>query len=220
MRVCILLMLWALSMHVFSAGIQNARVVYEEKKGVFATNIISEDIDETLIKVWLENGDGKKLEGVVVAPSLFVMPAKSKRRVKILNLNSVLVSDKEVLAYINILSLPAKVESAAASAQLALQARFKFFLRPESMKSLLLKDAVGSLRWSVGGGKLQVVNSSPFHIVLAGIQVGEKTIDVEYLDPKSTRSFEVAIPKNLKVLSLKYIGDDGVYSSPIKFSIY
>ncbi|PMV17983.1 MULTISPECIES: fimbrial biogenesis chaperone [unclassified Pseudomonas] len=211
-----LLFLSLFSASALAAGVPETRVIYHEDNGAFRQRVINNDTSQMLIKVWVDDHKEGSVPGVVVTPSVFIMKAESERLVKILNLKSKIIADREALYYLNVMALPPEEDRTGMSVITPIIARYKLLLRPAAMKQLLLEDAVQQLKWSIKNNNIEVDNPTPFHIVIAKLSINDKPVNIDHLNPKSTKVLDMKPHQKSAIIKWSYINDKGKNSEPIE----
>lgn len=122
-----------------------------------------------------------------------------------------LPQDKESLFWLNIKAIPSssKVDN---TLQIAVKTRIKLIYRPAVMKGTLPEEQADKLRWQQIGQKIQVNNPTQHVINFNEISVaGKKLLDVSYVLPGGTATFDLPSGITKGTVVFKIIND---YGSP------
>ncbi|MGN7512657.1 fimbrial biogenesis chaperone [Aeromonas salmonicida] len=196
-----------------AAGLPHTRFIYQEKSGPASVVIVNPDLHEVLIQVYVDQKESVS-SNVRVYPSLFTLPAKGRRVVKIYGLNTFLSESVETIRYLHVASIPPEGDKGSA-VKMVVNARYKMMLRPNNMGNVKLEYAVDALKVSCDGADCFLVNNSPFNIVFAELEVNGRNVDVDYITPNQRLFISKGKPE--KIIG-KYINDNGDYITLPKFS--
>ncbi|MDC9788169.1 fimbrial biogenesis chaperone [Proteus mirabilis] len=197
--------------------INGTQVVYPSEAGEVTVQITNNGKRAVLVQSWLDTGNKDETPDKITTPFALTPPinrveAGKGQSLRISAINtSVLRQDRESLFWLNVLEIPGRPDKSGAQEnylQLAVRSRIKFFYRPASLKDDIVK-APTQLIWSATNKGLTVTNPTPYHISLATIVVGNKTMDVDMVSPQDNRTFEqIKVPKGSTIVA-SWIDDYG-----------
>lgn len=148
-----------------------------------------------LVQTWIENSEGKKTDDFIVTPPLFVSKPQSENTLRIIYSNGVLPNDRETLYWLNSKAIPSidkeKIEGKNIL-QIAVLARIKLFVRPDSLieKS---EDSASTLEFKRNGNTLYIRNPSPFYVTLVNMTIGGEPLSVKNIMVAPKSSSEVSL---------------------------
>ncbi|MCF4175334.1 fimbrial biogenesis chaperone [Vibrio sp. McD22-P3] len=211
MKKYILLMLMLPSI-CYAIAIPGARVVYIEGSKYFQGEIVNNSESATLVQLSIldDNFDEEKLP--IITPNIILSKADSRSGFRIYNLESVMDSN-EVETYRTLSAVSIKEQSDTPSDVIAsLDMHYKLFIRPKSIATVTMADAVKKLVINKQGDDFTVRNESPLHITLISIeQRKEETMVVQMIAPYQEITFTKSSNFNPKrSFELNYIDDIGL----------
>ena len=197
------------------------RLIYEEggEAGLLVRNGGAEP---SLLQAWIDDGDERQGPAEVSTPFLVVPPMMRLgpdrgQSLRILGADlRQLPRDRESLFWLNVLGLPPKASTSAASVQLAYRTRIKLLYRPTGLQGTVA-DAVARLDWREQAGGLRVTNPAPFHISLSEVllEAGGRRLRWQgagLIPPRGTLQIPLS-PAGMAGARgrLRWIDDDGNY---------
>ncbi|MGR5307970.1 MULTISPECIES: fimbrial biogenesis chaperone [Vibrio] len=211
MKTCILLIL-ILSNTCYAVAIPGSRVVYIEGSKFFQGDLVNNSESNTLVQLSILNDSFEKETLPIITPNIILSKADSRSGFRIYNLESVMDSN-EVETYRTLSAVSIKEQSDTPSDVVAsMDMHYKLFIRPKSIATVTMEDAVKKLVISKQGDDFNVKNESPLHITLISIEQGkEKTMVVEMIAPYQEITFTKSSNFNPKrSFELNYINDIGL----------
>lgn len=159
--------------------INGTRIIFQAKDKESTVQLKNKGTNPYLLQLWLDDGDAKSKPGaakvpfIINPPVIRIDPGKGQA-VRVLAVNPTLPQDRESLFWFNMLEVPPKptgmIESGNNLLQVAFRTRIKLFYRPDNLPIKPL-DAYKKLQVSAKGGKLKIVNNSPYFITFSKIEV-------------------------------------------------
>lgn len=193
-------------------AIPGSRVVYIEGSKYFQGEIVNNSDSATLVQLSIldDSFDEEKLP--IITPNIILSKADSRSGFRIYNLESVMDSN-EVETYRTLSAVSIKEQSDTPSDVVAgMDMHYKLFIRPKSIATLTMADAVKKLVINKRGDDFAVKNESPLHITLISIeQRKEETMVVQMIAPYQEITFTKRSnfnPNNS--FELNYIDDIGL----------
>ncbi len=170
------LMMSSISINAWSAiALDRTRVIYNGSEKSVSLNISNQNKElPYLAQVWIEDSNGKKINDPLTAlPPLQRIEGGGKGQVKIqgLNIDQKLPQDKESVFYLNLREIPPR-SNKPNTLQIALQTRIKLFYRPKTLfadRSLLDNPWQKKISLKKEGGKVKVINPTPYYVTLAAV---------------------------------------------------
>ena len=149
-----------------------------------------------LVEAWIEPEtatDGPP--AFVVTPTLFRMEAGRAQAVRVHRTQAPLPDDRETLFWLHVLDIPPDpaITPDAPHMKIAVRSRIKVFHRPAGLRGTAV-HAPAQVAWSVAEGRLRIDNPTPFHVVLARVDVGGErmsVLDGTTLPPFSQQAFDL-----------------------------
>ncbi|HAT6800670.1 TPA: fimbria/pilus periplasmic chaperone [Citrobacter freundii] len=191
--------------------IGGTRVIFDGNKKEASINVNNPDDMPYLIQSWIETPNG----GIEKAPFIITPPLyrlnNGQQNVERIVVTGALPQDKESLFWLNIKAIPSssKVDN---TLQIAVKTRIKLIYRPAVMKGTLPEEQADKLRWQQIGQKIQVNNPTQYVINFNEISVaGKKLLDVSYVLPGGTATFDLPSGITKGTVVFKIIND---YGSP------
>lgn len=214
------LMLWGARGEA-ALNLMQTRLIYEEGREA-SLLVRNGGAEPSLLQAWVDKGDERQGPAEVSTPFLVVPPMMRLgpdrgQSLRILGADlRQLPRDRESLFWLNVLGLPPKASTSAASVQLAYRTRIKLFYRPTGLQGTVA-EAVARLGWQASAGELRVTNPSPFHINLSEVLIEAGDLRLHWqgaglIPPRDA----LQIPLSLAGMAgakgrLRWIDDDGNY---------
>lgn len=176
----------------------------------------------SLAQVWLDEGDPEALPEAIITPFIISPPIVrvdggngQSLRIKKIPDHSINITDRESLWWLNILDIPSvdktKEVSGAATVNLVIRSRFKFFWRPEGLGDR--EGAESKLQLNINNSAITLVNPTPFFLTIADIRtLSDKGLLEEgvMIDPKSSKDVLIKYKvKDGEHLLLRAVNDYG-----------
>jgi fimbrial chaperone protein len=173
-----------------------------------------------MVQSWVEQPDGKKSQDFVVTPPVYVSGPGNENTLRIMYVGQPTRTDQETLYFFNTKAIPAmdKKETEGKNIlMLAATTRIKLFVRPAGLQSAVEK-APGMLAFHRTGTQLRIDNPTPYHITLAGIKSGGKTLPDSMVSPRS--SLSLPLPSGAgNTVTYRTINDFGAATPEIRAHI-
>ncbi|GMR28335.1 fimbrial chaperone [Stenotrophomonas sepilia] len=213
-------------------GVEHSRLVYASDRPWVSMRVWNQGERSSLIQAWIDMGDpDAKPEALraplMVTPPLFRLPPGGNRDLIVRAVDAAsLPADRESLLWLNVLDIPARVQSpdAGVEPEYAVRWRLKVFYRPASLVGTV-EGAASSLVWrramdQQGNVRLQASNDSPFHVSLAGLSLGGVSLplppDRSVISPHATWSLD--LPSNADregELRIRWVNDQGTWEDRV-----
>jgi P pilus assembly chaperone PapD len=210
--------------------LDRTRVIYNENDKSRVLNVKNQGDTESLIKMWIDNGDGKstpdQASQFIIQPPLYKIPANATQVVRIINLTKDFPKDRESVFYINALEMPAVDEALKEQNKLVLltKSRIKLFYRPNGLKAIDTEELIASLNMSLkrsnNNTSVVINNPTPYHVSIfnGNILVNGRgyKVPVDMIAPFSTKEwpvvgYSIKDHKNEAALSFILVNDFGGY---------
>ena len=194
-----------------SAGviIGGTRVIYTEGNKNVSINVENPDKIPYLIQSWIDDVNENKQSKFTITPPLFRLNPDKANTLRIFLTEGNLPSDKESLFWLNIKTIPA-TEKTENSLQIAFKTQIKLIYRPENLKKVNFEEEQKKLRWSKVGNKISVNNPTPYYFNFQMINFNGKSVnDVSYVEPFSTKSFDINDDNKHGTINWEVINDYG-----------
>jgi len=172
-------------------GLGATRFIYAESASQSSLSVTNSNAQERyLIQAWVEDDRGHKSADFVVTPPLFASAPKSENTLRIMYTGKSLPQDRESLYWMNVKAIPAVNKDAIKdknTLQLAILSRIKLFMRPEGL-DMGEAEAAGQLRFHQAGGKLTIINPTPYYETLVNLTVGGRKLPNTMVPPDGQQS--------------------------------
>lgn len=197
--------------------LNGTRVIYPAEKRDITVKITNMGKRAVLVQSWLDNGESEASPDKIITPFMLTPPINRVEANKAQSLRisavgaSSLPQDRESVFWLNVLEIPAKPEKGQAVQnylQLAIRSRVKLFYRPASL-GIRASEAPKSLTWSISGNELWVNNPTPYHVSLTDVTINGKKTEIDMVNPKSNRSFNISGIKHSRTIKAAWIDDYG-----------
>ncbi|MGY4664661.1 chaperone protein EcpD [Pseudomonas chlororaphis] len=164
--------------------VDGTRVIYygADREATIAVSNIGGEV--VLAHSWItddKNEESPDIPFVIIEPLIKIEPQR-RHRIRILYSGAGLPSDRESMFFLNVMGVPTK-SGRQNVLQFAVKQRLKMFFRPKGMKGSV-SDAVASLQWKRLKDRVEVLNSSRFHVTLTDLSLlasEEKSLILDYL---------------------------------------
>ena len=129
-------------------------------------------------QVWIDNSDEHQdAVYMIPAPSFFRIDKKGHQRVRVLNVNSDLPSEKESLFWLNVLEIPPKTEGEKNKLALAMNTRVKLIYRPTNIQQNRT-NAEQEVYIEKNINQAYVVNPTPYYFAIVNIRKNGAAIEI------------------------------------------
>ncbi|WP_419236888.1 fimbria/pilus periplasmic chaperone [Serratia fonticola] len=186
----------------FSVKLGATRVIYNPDSAGNTLPVINQQDYPILVQSRVYAEDQKTVAPFVVTPPVFRLDALQQNRVRVVRTGGAFAPDRETLYWLCVTGIPPKAEdiwgqdgkkpvpdTATLEVQVRINNCVKLLVRPSSLKGDPAERA-SSMTWTREGGKLKVVNPTPFFMNLKEISVGGKrVVDINYVPPMGARTF-------------------------------
>lgn len=172
-----------------------------------------------LAQAWVEDADGKTVNGLVALPPLQRLDAGKKAQVRIMRANDALATqlpqDRESLFYFNVREIPPEPPKTDANIlQLTTQSRLKLLLRPATLGKSDEIHPERSLQVQARGDHLMLKNPTPYYVTVIWLGRDKKQQlqgfdSSPMLAPFSEQDVKAALPADAEALLLGNIDDYG-----------
>ncbi|WP_369064291.1 fimbria/pilus periplasmic chaperone [Enterobacter sp. MALB-1] len=175
-------------------GLGATRVIYAESASQASLPVTNSDPHERyLIQAWVEDDQGHKSADFVVTPPLFASAPKSENTLRIMYTGKPLPQNRESLYWMNVKAIPAVNKDAIKdknTLQLAILSRIKLFMRPDGLEMGEV-EAASHLRFHQAGGKLTIINPTPYYETLVNLTAGGKKLPNTMVPPDGQQSLSL-----------------------------
>jgi len=182
---------WGEGAHAGGVALGATRVIYPQGEKQISLPVTNSDPkDVFLIQSWVSDGEGKKMNDFVITPPLFVIQPKKENTLRIMYVGqNNLPQDRETVFYLNSKAIPSadKSKQGGSALQIATQSVIKLFVRPKKLPTPAI-DAPKTLRCTLSGSTLTVVNPSPYYVTLVQLHVGGKKLENDMVPPKGDKT--------------------------------
>lgn len=147
-----------------------------------------------LVQSWVESADGQKTKDFVVTPPLYTSAPGNENMLRLVSSSQAAPKDRESLFFFNAKAIPAVDKNAIEGKNaliIATVTRIKLFVRPAGLKPEP-EAAPSRLRFRTSGGKLMIMNPTPYYLTLANLKSGHLALADTMVAPLSESS--VALP--------------------------
>lgn len=201
-----------------SVVISGTRVIYPAEAKEVSVKISNAGPSPVLLQSWIDNGDSNSKPSTIKVPFVLTPPmnrveAGKGQTLRISYAGGSLPMDKESVFWLNVLEVPAKSQAKIDEnrLQMAFRSRIKLFYRPAGLEGNA-NDAAKALTWTSQGNRLQVTNSTPYHVSLVSLSVNGKKIDYEMIAPRSSQSLDLSGISGNKVTG-RFVNDYGAVNT-------
>ncbi|HHH1368275.1 TPA: molecular chaperone [Yersinia enterocolitica] len=202
-----------------SVVISGTRVIYAEKQKEVTVKVNNMGSGPVVLQSWIDSGDVNALPETLKVPFILTPPINrvepnKSQTLRISYTGGALPVDKESVFWLNVLEIPAKVDSASKQnyLQMAYRSRIKLFFRPAGLVGNA-NEAAKSLVWTKVPGGLKATNPTPFHIslVTVGVNGGGKKSQVEgqMISPKNSLTFSFPGGGSGSTVDFEFVNDYG-----------
>ncbi|SUC20029.1 fimbrial chaperone protein [Proteus vulgaris] len=208
--LCVLIFILPL-INTANAGviIGGTRVIYDEGKKDVSIGVENPDAIPYLIQSWIDDINENEQSFFTITPPLFRLNSENTNALRIFLTENKLPKDRESLFWLNIKTIPA-TEKTENSLQIAFKTQIKLIFRPEGLKGVNFIEEQKKLEWSKNGNKINVKNPTPYFINFQIVKFnGFSVNDVSYVEPYSTKSFDINNNENHGIISWEIINDYG-----------
>jgi len=170
-------------------AIQGTRVIYpmdSKQQSLSVSNSSREDA--YLVQSWVEDSTGHKSHDFIVTPPLYLSEPKNENTLRLMRVGTQLPSDRESLYYFVSKAIPSfddKDGAAKNVLRIAASTRIKLFVRPAGLTPSVEKSPELLSAHRVGG-KVEIINPTPYYITLTNIKEGSKSLKDIMVSPKSS----------------------------------
>lgn len=175
-------------------GLGATRVIYPQSANQASLAVTNSDPHERyLIQAWVDDNNAHKTRDFIVTPPLFASSPKSENTLRIMYAGKMLPQDRETVYWLNVKAIPAVNKEAIKeknTLQLAILSRIKLFMRPDGLK-MGEAEAVNHLRFKQSGGRLEVINPTPYYETLVNLTVGGEKLPNVMVPPKDKLSLKL-----------------------------
>lgn len=212
-RTLILLLCLGLSSAQAALVLDRTRVIYHQGMQSASITVTNKSTLPYVAQSWIEDSAGKKITAPFLAlPPLQRVEAGDRNIVRVTLLpNSALPQDRESVFYLNIREIPPKTDRPNAL-QIALHSKIKLFYRPDSVIPPRGENNAAKLTITTQATQLTIKNTTPLHVTLVGIAVGEGKSPLEF-DAKMLAPGESLVVPTHRVISgriyLSHMNDYG-----------
>lgn len=189
--------------------VNSTRVIFDGAKKETSLGIINSSKEEYLVQLWVDS-DSSKNDEYIITPPLMKLEPEQKNIVRIIKVGNGLAQDRESLMWINIKSIPPKINGEEKNTlQIAVKSRIKLIYRPKSLMQHTPEEYTESLTWKVNGKSLEIYNPTDYVMNFSYVKVNNNNIDAKFVEPKST--IKIELPSNIKptAVSWSLINDYG-----------
>ncbi|CQJ04961.1 fimbrial biogenesis chaperone [Yersinia frederiksenii] len=210
--VVLMFFLWVSSSKA-ALVLDRTRIIYNEDIQSISVTLTNKSSLPYIAQSWIEDNKGKKIiSPFMVLPPLQRVEANERNviRVTLLPGNN-LPTDRESVFYLNVREIPPKTDKQNAL-QIALHSKIKLFYRPSAVIPPRGENAAAKMQISIQGNQLNINNTTPLHITLVGVSIGESKSPLK-LEPKMLEPGEkVTIPAGKPItgkITLSHMNDYG-----------
>lgn len=194
------------------------RIIMNSKEKAIAVTLNNDSRDMPfLAQSWVDDGNGKRTNALMVLPPLQRIDGGQKAQVRIMQVQGggldKLPQDRETLFWFNVRGIPPKPDTSNVL-QLALQSRLKLFYRPAAIvrdgnampeKKLVVESE---------GGHLTLKNPTPYYITVAWLGIDRRQrlsgfSEGGMVPPLGELSIQATLPAGTSHLWVGYIDDYG-----------
>lgn len=144
------------------------RVIYQEGKREAAISVTNADTHTPyLVQSWVENyaENDKARVPFIVTPPLFRLDPEQNNVLRINFIGASLPRDRESVFWLNVKSIAPTPQGEVNKLQVNIKSKFKIFYRPNDLAGDPAK-AWQQLKFSQSGGRLTVINPTPYFVSL------------------------------------------------------
>ncbi|HBU3629383.1 TPA: molecular chaperone, partial [Klebsiella pneumoniae] len=155
------------------------RVIYQEGKREAAISVTNADTHTPyLVQSWVENyaENDKARVPFIVTPPLFRLDPEQNNVLRINFIGASLPRDRESVFWLNVKSIAPTPQGEVNKLQVNIKSKFKIFYRPNDLAGDPAK-AWQQLKFSQSGGRLTVINPTPYFVSFYAVEVGGQSID-------------------------------------------
>lgn len=215
------LLSWQLQANIIVSG---TRVVYAGNEKEITTKLSNTGSLPVLVQSWIDDGDINAKPDTIQVPFILtppinrINPNKSQTLRMSYSGTPALPEDQESVYWLNVLEIPALKEGTAANRlQVAFRTRIKIFYRPVALADRAKAfEAAEQLTWSVDGGQLKVMNTSPYFVSLVSVTLKQgnrqSSVEGEMVAPRANKLFaikDIALARAGAMISYEYVNDWG-----------
>lgn len=150
------------------------RVIYQEGKREAAISVTNADTHTPyLVQSWVENyaENDKARVPFIVTPPLFRLDPEQNNVLRINFIGASLPRDRESVFWLNVKSIAPTPQGEVNKLQVNIKSKFKIFYRPNNLAGDPAK-AWQQLKFSQSGGRLTVINPTPYFVSFYAVEVG------------------------------------------------
>ncbi|WP_202300858.1 fimbrial biogenesis chaperone [Dryocola clanedunensis] len=166
-----------------------------------------------LVQSWVEVDESGGRAPFIVTPPLFRINASQENILRIVRTGGTLPADRESIFWLNVKAIPASDDNSQNVLQIVMKSRLKMFYRPAGLSGLPV-EAYKQLSFSRSGGRLKVVNPTPYFVTFYRLKVGGTEIkEADLVPPKGSVTYPLPSDSAGKVV-WQTINDYGGISEP------
>ncbi|EUD07264.1 PapD pilus/flagellar-assembly chaperone N-terminal domain protein [Providencia alcalifaciens R90-1475] len=189
--------------------INGTRFIYEEGKNNISFEVTNSSDKTYGGQVWIDNTDQGNNVYMIPQPPFFKIGEKQKQVIRIINTDSSLSKDKELLFWLNVQEVPPQPDAKDNVGNLlaiAMNTRVKLIYRPLSIKDDR-RDAENKLLLVQDGNKTLLKNPTPYYFSIIGIKNNSKDVrlssnvqeNISRLAPFSSVSLDTKINRKVSI---------------------
>ncbi|MFQ1999348.1 molecular chaperone [Aeromonas veronii] len=202
----LLFMLGGVSSASASISLSATRLIYNQNDSEVSINATNDGEQDVLIQSWLEAVDNSA-PPFAITPPLAKISGKERQVLRVFYQGDGLPQDRESVFWLNVQEIP-KASTSKNAIQLAVLQRIKLFYRPAALSGDA-RSAPLNVHGYLGGGRLELSNTTPYHINLVSVQQGSNVVKGVMIAPHDVINLDARAFKNNGLVTLKVVNDYG-----------